>query len=95
MNNTATIQQIKAALLDFNRYMVTANRGNGIYEDLANTVWNDKILPFVKNETIGTWESDIQKKFIDNPYVRFEMSEKQAYCLARAYAAINPETIKA
>jgi hypothetical protein len=66
---------------------------NTVYEQMANAVWNEEIAPFVKDENITTWEIDIKKKFIDNPYVRFSMSEKQAYCLARAFATINPETI--
>lgn len=66
---------------------------NTVYKDMANTVWSEEIQPFVINEDITTWEKDIKVKFLDNPYVRFQMSEKQAFCIARAFASINPETI--
>jgi hypothetical protein len=91
---TTTIQNLKVSLIKFIDYMVESNTTqNTVYEQMANTVWNEEIKPFVINEDITTWESDIKKKFIDNPYVRFSMSEKQAYCLAKAFATINPETI--
>ena len=61
---------------------------------MANSVWREEIKPFVKNEDITTWESDIKKRFLDNPYVKNEISEKQAFCLARAFQVLNPETIK-
>jgi hypothetical protein len=91
---TTSIQKLKGSLIKFVDYMVKGNTTqNTIYEQMANTVWSEEIQPFLVNENITTWEVDIKKKFIDNPYVRFSMSEKQAYCLARAFAAINPETI--
>ena len=74
--------------------MVKSNTSqNTVYEQMANTVWSEEIQPFLVNENITTWEIVLKKKFIDNPYVRFSMSEKQAYCLAKAFALINPETI--
>lgn len=90
----ATLNQIKVSIIKFVEYQVKSNTtANQIYEQMANDVWCNEIAPFVKNENITSWEADIQKKFIDNPYVRFTISDKQAYCLARAYAALNPETI--
>lgn len=93
--NTVSIQTLKTGIINYVDFLVKANQGNGIYETMANDVWQNEIQPFVKNETITTWEADIQKKFINNPYVRFSISEKQAYCLARAFAAINPNNITA
>lgn len=92
---TTSIQNIKTAIIDYVDYLVKANAGNATYEQMANMVWQEQIQPYVKNENITTWEADIQKKFINNPYVRFSISEKQAFCLARAFAAINTETITA
>ncbi len=89
-----SIQELKKAIIEFVGYRNDAQRGNtNLYDRMADQLWNEKIGPFVKNEKIETWEQDIQKRFLDNPYVRFAISEKQAYCLARAFAAINPETI--
>lgn len=89
------IQNIKAAIIDFVRHTVKSNiTRNTVYEQIANQVWREKIAPYVINEEITTWESDIKKKFIDNPYVRFDISEKQAFCLARAFANINPDTFE-
>lgn len=92
---TTSIQNIKSSIIDYVDYLVKSNSGNAIYEQMANTVWQEQIQPFVVNENITSWGSDIQKKFINNPYVKYPISEKQAYCLARAFAAINPETITA
>jgi hypothetical protein len=89
-----SVQNLKASLIKFVDYMVKCNTTqNTTYEQMANTVWAEEIQPFLVNENITTWEIDIKKKFIDNPYVRFNISEKQAYCLAKAFANINPETI--
>lgn len=91
---TTTIQNLKKSLLTYVDYMVKSNTTkNDVYERMANNVWNEEVRPYVLNEEITTWEADIKKRFLDDPYVRFNMSEKQAYCLARAFAAINPETI--
>lgn len=88
-----TIQNIKVAIIRYVSYMVKSNTtANRTYEGMAETVWREEIAPYVVNEEIDTWESDIKKKFIDNPYVRFDISEKQAFCLARAFAKINPDT---
>lgn len=94
---TTTIQQLKQAIITHVNYTVKANTtGNrDLYEGIADTTWKEEIMPYVVNEEITTWELDIKKKFIDQPYVRFGISEKQAYCLARAWAAINPSTITA
>lgn len=92
---TTSTQNIKKSIIDYVDYLVKANSGNAIYETMANDVWQNEIQPYVKNETITTWEADIQKKFINNPYVKFSISEKQAFFLARALAAINPDTITA
>ena len=93
----ATINDIKKSIITYVNYVVKANTTSNrdLYEGISDTIWNEEIKPFVINEEITTWESDIKKKFIDQPYVRFGISEKQAYCLARAWAAINPTTITA
>jgi hypothetical protein len=90
-----TIQNLKKSIITYVDYVVKANtQGNqNMYESIANKVWNEEVAPFVKNENITSWESDIKNKFCNNPYVKFSISEKQAYCLARAFAAINPETV--
>lgn len=94
MTTQTTIQELKKALLDYNFYVVKNNTtGNHTYDQIANSIWAEKIAPFVKNENITTWESDIKAKFCDNVYVRYNISEKQAFCLARAFACINQETI--
>jgi len=92
---TTTIQSLKQSIIDYVNYVVKANTtGNrDTYDTISNNVWKEQIAPFVVNEEIKTWESDIKKKFTDNPYLRFAISEKQAYCLARAWASLNPETI--
>jgi hypothetical protein len=92
-----TTNQLKASIISYVNYIVKANTtGNrDLYEGIADTTWREEIKPFVINEEITTWESDIKKKFIDQVYLRFSISEKQAYCLARAWAAINPSTITA
>lgn len=91
---TTTIQNLKKSLLAYVDYMVKFNTTkNSVYENLANKVWSEEVKPYVLNEEITTWEADIKKRFLDDPYVRIKMSEKQAYCLARAFAAINSETI--
>lgn len=91
---STTIQNLKKSLLTYVDYMVKSNTTkNPIYENLANRVWREEVKPYVLNEEITTWEADIKKRFLDDPYVRVNMSEKQAYCLARAFAAINSETI--
>lgn len=89
------IQNVKAAIIKYVDYMVKSNTTrNTNYEQMADQVWREEIAPYVVNEEITTWESDIKKKFIDNPYVRFDISEKQAFCLARAFAKINPDTFE-
>lgn len=96
METTTTIQNLKNAIIRFVNYTVKSNTtANSTYEGMANTVWREEIAPYVANDEITTWEADIKKKFIDNPYVRYDISEKQAYCLARAWASINHETIVA
>jgi hypothetical protein len=92
-----TINQIKSSIITYVNYVVKANTtGNrDLYESMSDNVWREEIKPYVVNEEITTWESDIKKKFIDQVYLRFSISEKQAYCLARAWAAINPSTITA
>lgn len=93
---TTSINNLKVAIIDYINYVVKANTtGNSTYESVSNNVWREQIAPYVKNEAITTWELDIKKKFVDNPYCRYAISEKQAYCLARAYAQLNPETITA
>lgn len=93
---TTTIQDLKKAIIEYVKWVAKQNEtGNNTYEQVANSVYVEKIHPFVKNEEITGWEKDIKKKFFDNPYVRFEISEKQAYCLARAFASINQDTITA
>ena len=93
---TTTIQDLKKAIIEYVDYLVKANTStNAIYETMANDVYANHIQPFVRDENVATWESDIQKKFFNNPYVRFTISEKQAFCLARAFAAINQDTITA
>lgn len=92
----ATIQTIKKALITYNAYVVKANTSMGsktIGEDIANQIWDEELRPYLLNETITTWEKDIQEKMINNSSCRWYISEKQAYCLARAFAQINPETI--
>lgn len=92
---TTTLQSLKQSIIKFVDYMVKDNTTkNHVYEQMANNVYREEIMPFVKNEEIETWEADIKKKFLDNPYVRFNISDRQAFCLARAFANINPETIK-
>jgi hypothetical protein len=91
----ATIQDIKQALIEYNYRLVFANKTMGsrsMQQDIADEIWNEKLAPFIKNETITSWEKDIQEKML-NPYCKWAISEKQAYCLARAFAQINPETI--
>lgn len=86
---------MKASLIKYNDYSVKAiTTANATYESMAANVWSTEIFPFIQNEKITTWEADIKNKFIDNPYCRMVMSEKQAYCLARAYAAINAENFE-
>lgn len=82
--------------MDYVMNVVDANtQGNRtLYEQMSDKVWNEEIAPFVKNENITTWELDIKKKFINNPYVSYRISEKQAFCLARAFQVLNPHTIK-
>lgn len=93
---TTTIKDLKSAIIEYVDYLVKSNTtSNAIYETMANNVYANQIQPFVKNETITTWEADIQKKFFNNPYCKFQISEKQAYCLARAFAQINHDTITA
>lgn len=90
-----TIQQLKDSLIKYNNFVVKSNTtGNHTYESMAQNVWANEIFPFIPNENVTTWELDIKKKFIDNPYCRYEMSEKQAYCLARAYANLNKENFQ-
>lgn len=90
-----TVQDLKKAIQEYVYYVVKSNTtANSNYEKISDNIYNEKIKPFVVNENITTWESDIKKRFMDNPYAKFEISEKQAFCLARAYQAINTETIK-
>lgn len=90
----ATVQDLKKSIIKYVGYMVKDNTTkNHAYEEIANDIYRKEIAPFVVNENITTWESDIKKKFFDNPYVRFDISEKQAWCLANAFSKINPETI--
>lgn len=95
MNTTVTtIQNLKVALLEFSKLMADSNTSrNETYAQIADNVWREKIYPFIKNENVTTWESDIIKKIINNPYTRLALSEKQAYCVAAAYQRINQETI--
>jgi hypothetical protein len=91
----ATIQEIKQALIEYNYRLVFANKTMGsstMQQDIADDIWAEKLAPFIKNETITSWEKDIQEKML-NPYCKWTISEKQAYCLARAFAQINPGTI--
>jgi hypothetical protein len=91
----ATIQTIKQALIEYNYRIVFANKTMGsrsMQQDIADEIWNEKLAPFIKNETITTWEKDIQEKML-NPYCKWAISEKQAYCLARAFQSINQDTI--
>jgi hypothetical protein len=93
---TTTIKSLKESIIEYVDYLVKSNTtSNAIYENMANDVYANQIQPFVKNEAITTWEADIQKRFLNNPYCKFQISEKQAYCLARAFAQINSETISA
>ena len=95
MKKQITIQELKKSLITYVDYVVKANTtGNrDLYDKMSNKVWNEEIAQFVKNENITSWEKDIKTKFCDQPYLRFAISEKQAYCLAKAFANINPETI--
>lgn len=89
-----TLQELKSAIKDYVYYQVRVNTtGNHTYETIANNIWKEKLAPFIKNEDIQDWTKDIKTKFLDNPYVRFEISEKQAYCLAKSFATLNPNTI--
>lgn len=90
-----TIQKLKVSIIKYVDYVVKANTtGNrDLYDKISNKVWAEEITPFVKNENITSWELDIKKKYLDEPYLRYNVSEKQAYCLAKAFASINPETI--
>lgn len=93
---TTTIQNLKSSIINYVANVVDANTQGSrtIYEQLSDKIWNEEIAPFVKNENITSWEIDIKKKFIDNPYVAYPISEKQAFCLARAFQQLNIETIK-
>lgn len=91
-----TIQQIKQSLISYNCSIVKSNTtmsSKTMAEDIANQVWDEELRPYLLNETITSWEKDIQEKMINNTSCRWFISEKQAYCLARAFQAINPDTI--
>lgn len=93
---TTSLQNLKVSLIDYSSYIAKSNTtGNSTYSQIADDIYAEKIQPFVKNIAITTWEADIQKRIIDNPYSKIILSEKQAYCLARAYQLLNPETINA
>lgn len=64
-----------------------------MYDSLSDNVWREEIMPYVQNESIDGWEKDIQAKFCNQPYQKFVISEKQAYCLAKAFQRINQYTI--
>lgn len=91
---TTTIQSLKQAIIEYNNYQVKCmETRNHTYENIADSIYREKIFPYVKNENIDTWELDIKKRFLDDPYCRLIISDKQAYCLARALQKLNPETI--
>lgn len=95
MTQTKTINELKTSIMSYVRFMVKKTKyGNNTYQDVADTIYRDEIYPYVKNDNITGWEVDIKGKFLNGINVPYEISEKQAYCLARAFAQLNPETIK-
>ena len=92
---TTTVKSLRNSLLRYVDYIVKANTSNNDnYFQKADEVWDNEIEPFVYDKNITTWERDIKNRFIDDSNVRFNMSKKQADCLASAFQKLNPETIK-
>lgn len=94
MNTQTTIISLKQAIITYVSYYVQNNKmRNSVYADMADDIYREKIAPFVIKENIEGFESDIKRRFLDDPSVKFNISEKQAYCLARAFMNANPDTI--
>lgn len=92
---TTTVKSLRNSLLRYVDYIVRANTSNNDnYFQKADEVWDNEIDPFVRYKNITSWERDIKNRFIDDSNVRFNMSKKQADCLASAFQKLNPETIK-
>lgn len=87
MNQTTTLQDLKKSLINYTEWVVKSNTyKNGTYGQISNKIWNEQIAPFVKDETLTGFKADIAKKIINNPYTRFPLSEKQAYCVVTEWA---------
>ena len=94
-SETTTVKSLRNSLLRYVDYIVKANTShNDSFMKKAENVWDNEIGPSVYHKNITSWERDIKNRFIDDSNVRFNMSKKQADCLASAFQKLNPETIK-